>query len=142
MPRPPSTATPPARARRSPALTPSHLNVVTRDLEASWAFYRSVLGVRHLGYFHDKKVAARFGDFDFFIEEVQDFQPQHPQYHLGFRTTPDGVRQWARRLRRKGVHFVQGNNPVADVYALPGTDRVAVYFEDPDGTVIEIYSDE
>lgn len=134
----------PARAapRRSPPLVPSHLNLVTRDLEASWRFYRGVLGVRHMGWFHDRKVAARFGEFDFFIEEVDDCAPPHPAYHLGFRTTPEGVHQWARRLRRKGIAFVHGNNPVADVYALPGTDRVAVYFQDPDGTVIEIYSDE
>jgi catechol 2,3-dioxygenase-like lactoylglutathione lyase family enzyme len=127
---------------RSPSLVPTHINLVSRDIDASWAFYSSVLGVKHVGYFHEKKVVGRFGEFDFFIEEVPDFVPYHEQFHLGFRTTPDGVRRWARRLRRKGIRFVKGNNPVADVHAVKGTNRVAVYFEDPDGTVIEIYSDE
>jgi catechol 2,3-dioxygenase-like lactoylglutathione lyase family enzyme len=126
----------------SPSLTPTHINLVTRDIDASWAFYSDVLGVRYLGRFNDKKFVGRFGDFDFFIEEVPDFAPQHVNFHLGFRTTPEGVQDWARRLKSKGIPLVKGNNPSADVYALPGTSRVAVYFTDPDGTVIEIYSDE
>lgn len=123
-------------------LTPTHINLVTRDIKASWAFYSDVLGVRYVGRFHDKKFVGRFGDFDFFLEEVLDFAPQHENFHIGFRTTPDGVHSWGRRLRRKGIPFVKGNNPSADVFALPGTNRVAVYVADPDGTVIEIYSDE
>lgn len=126
----------------SPFLTPTHVNLVTRDIDASWAFYSDVLGVQYLGRFNDKKFVGRFGDFDFFIEEVSDFAPQHASFHLGFRTTPEGVHEWGRRLQDKGVPLVKGNNPSADVFALPGTNRVAVYFPDPDGTVIEIYSDE
>jgi len=126
----------------SPRLVPTHINIVTRDIEASWAFYSDVLGVRYLGRFSDKKFVGRFGDFDFFVEEVPDFSPQHASFHLGFRTTPEGVYRWDRRLKRKGVPLVRGNNPSAEVFALPGTNRVAVYFADPDGTVIEIYSDE
>lgn len=125
-----------------PDIAPTHINLLTADIDASWAFYSEVLGVEHLGYFHDKKVVGRFGTFDFFIEEVPDYRPHDREFHIGFRTTPEGVHAWARRLDRLGVPLVQGNNPAARVHAVSGTNRVALYFEDPDGTVIEIYSDE
>lgn len=119
-----------------------HINILTKNIEASWKFYKDVLGVRYCYEFHSKKIVGKLNDFDFFIEEIPDLSPLHSSFHIGLRTTPENVYGWYEHLKNKGIQFVEGNNGKADIHAVKGTNRVALYFTDPDGTTIEIYSPE
>lgn len=119
-----------------------HLNVVVRDLDASWSFYRDVLGFKYLYHSKPNKIVASFNDFEFFLEQADDWAPANTRYHFGLRTDPDGVRKWKARLEEHGVPLVKGNNATADIEEDTDSNRVALYFQDPDGTTIEIYSPE
>jgi catechol 2,3-dioxygenase-like lactoylglutathione lyase family enzyme len=119
----------------------AHLNILTRDWRTSLAFYSRVFGARYLFHLGPRKVVTEINGFEFFLEEVEDFVV-NPFFHFGFRTTTDGVYAFARRLEQLGVPMVKGNNPEPGPMTGPDGTRVALYLEDPDGWLIEVYSPE
>jgi catechol 2,3-dioxygenase-like lactoylglutathione lyase family enzyme len=123
------------------AMTLNHLNITVANLERSINFYRDILGFEYVTNLGPSKVVLRYAGFDFFIEEVPGDIPRIPGFHFGLKTDRQGVFSFGDLLKEHGVPLVQGNNPSADVWALPDTGRAPLYFEDPDGWMIEVYSD-
>ncbi|WP_143240753.1 VOC family protein [Agrobacterium sp. YIC 4121] len=120
-----------------------HLNILVNNLDISWAFYSEVLGFSYVNHLGPRKIAASFRGFDFFLEEAVDYQGKPDErIHFGIRTDRQGVLLWGEHLSNNGVTLVRGNNPEATIYEMPGTSRVALYFQDPDGWTIEVYSPE
>jgi catechol 2,3-dioxygenase-like lactoylglutathione lyase family enzyme len=120
----------------------NHLNVLTTDLQRSLSFYETALGARHLYNLGPKKAVTAIDGFEFFIESVDDVA--YPKgFHFGVRTSTEGVYVTEARLARAGIKFVKGNN-FREGGAQKGIDgiRHALYFEDPDGLLIEVYSPE
>ena len=118
-----------------------HLNLLTRDWRKSLDFYERVFGARYMFHLGPKKVVTDLNGFEFFLEESDDFTVQQ-HLHIGFRTTSDGVYAFAEHLERLGVPMVQGNNPGPGPAVGPDGVRVALYLEDPDGWLLEVYSPE
>jgi NAD(P)H-dependent FMN reductase/catechol 2,3-dioxygenase-like lactoylglutathione lyase family enzyme len=119
----------------------NHLNIMTRDLQHSLKFYSDTLGVRYLYNLGPRKAVTDLAGFEFFIEEVEQVR-YPPSFHFGVRTTAPGVRALEAHLAQLGVRFVKGKGPAPGAH--PGEDGVrwALYFEDPDGLLIEVYSPE
>lgn len=119
----------------------AHINILTRDWRTSLAFYSRVFGARYQFHLGPRKVVTEIDGFELFLEEVDDFVV-NPFFHFGFRTTTEGVHSFAQRLVRLGVPMVKGNNPAPGPTTGPDGVRVALYVEDPDGWLIEVYSPE
>ena len=128
-----------------PAAEPSfhvaHLNLACRDWRRSLDFYARVLGARYLFHLGPTKVVTDVAGFELFLEQVPD-PAVDPRFHFGLRTTAAGVHAFADRLARLGVPMVRGNNPAPGPMTGPDGVRVALYFEDPDGWLVEVYSPE
>jgi catechol 2,3-dioxygenase-like lactoylglutathione lyase family enzyme/NAD(P)H-dependent FMN reductase len=119
----------------------NHLNVLTVDLQRSLRFYKETLGVQYLYDLGPKKVVTELAGFEFFIEAVPEVR-YPPGFHLGMRTTPRGVFALYDRLKTLKVNVVKGNGPWPGAHFGGDGVRTAVYFEDPDGLLIEVYSPE
>lgn len=119
-----------------------HINLIVRDINVSWEFYEKVLCLVYKYHMSETKIVANFNDFEFFLEEVSDWTGYNDNFHIGLRTTPENVHLWAKHLSSLEIPLVKGNNSTNAVCMVPGTNRVALYFCDPDGTMIEIYSPE
>jgi catechol 2,3-dioxygenase-like lactoylglutathione lyase family enzyme len=117
-----------------------HLNILVTDLSIAWPFYRDVLGFTYGYALAVNKLVANFNGFEFFLEEERGWRGVDRRFHFGLRTDPEGVWAWKRRLYDHGIALIKGNNPIADIYADPDSNRVALYFSDPDGLTIEVYS--
>ncbi|WP_315804869.1 MULTISPECIES: NAD(P)H-dependent oxidoreductase [unclassified Bradyrhizobium] len=119
----------------------NHLNIMTRHLPNAIKFYSETLGARHLYNLGPRKAVTDLAGFEFFIEEVEQVL-YPPSFHFGVRTTAQGVRELEARLALLGVKFVKGNGPAPGAHAGEDGVRWALYFEDPDGLMIEVYSPE
>lgn len=121
--------------------TINHLNLVVSDLQRSLSFYVEKLGFRYIRHLHAKKVILEYGGFDFFLEQAENVRA-HPRFHFGIKTTKQGVYDFAALLRKHDIRLVPGNNPnrLADIYVTPDEVRHVLYFEDPDGYTVEVYS--
>jgi catechol 2,3-dioxygenase-like lactoylglutathione lyase family enzyme len=119
----------------------NHLNLVVSDIRRSLEFYVKALGFKYVRNLNAKKIILEYGGFDFFIEEAKGVDA-HPRFHFGIKTTEAGVYEFAKLLRSKKIPLVVGNNPngLADVYVTPDRVRHVLYFADPDGYIIEVYS--
>jgi catechol 2,3-dioxygenase-like lactoylglutathione lyase family enzyme len=119
----------------------SHLNLPVRDFDASLDFYVRRLGLGYVRHLRPGKVILDWAGFAFFIEAAPDIAA-HPRFHFGIETTTDGVRDWEARLARAGIAQVVGPQPtgLADTYVTPDGIRTVLYFADPTGHVIEVYS--
>jgi len=120
----------------------AHLNILTRDLEASQAFYTRIFGACYCYNLGPRKVVMELNGFDFFIELSTDFV--YPEgYHIGIRALPEDVQRIADLVAADGsIKLVKGNGPQPGFHYGPDNVRTAVYFEDPDGLVVEVYSSE
>lgn len=118
-----------------------HLNILTSDWRRSLAWYSRVLGARYMFHLGPRKVVTEINGFEFFLEQVDELAVP-PLFHFGLRTTRDGVYAFAERLERLGVPMVKGNNPEPGPMVGPDGTRVALYLEDPDGWLIEVYAPE
>jgi len=116
----------------------NHVNIPVVDLERSIAFYRNVLGLRYVKSFArpdgtPRKVVLEHRGFDFFLEQT-DTSRLPPTFHFGFRTDTESMYEIARKLAEHSIDIGPGplENP-------PASHTHRFYFQDPDGTVIEVY---
>lgn len=115
-----------------------HLVLTVRDVEASVAFYKRVLGMRALT-FGDNRRALAFGQQKINLHPAD--APLEPHAARPTRGSADlclvtstPIKQVITDLRQAGVAVEQG--PVPRTGALgPIT---SVYFRDPDGNLIEV----
>ena len=119
-----------------------HLNILVKNLDVSWGFYKNILGFEYVYHLSPTKIVAAFNGFDFYIEQEDSWRGIDERVHFGLRTTQENVFAWAEHLRSHGISLVKGNNPAAEIYVEPDSNRVALYFQDPDGLTIEVYSPE
>jgi catechol 2,3-dioxygenase-like lactoylglutathione lyase family enzyme len=119
----------------------NHLNLVVSNIERSLDFYVGQLGFTYVRHLSSRKVILEFAGFDFFLEQAPNIET-HPRFHFGIRTTREGVYEFAALLRSKNIAVVPGNNPngLADIYVTPDRVRHVLYFADPDGYIVEVYS--
>ncbi len=115
-----------------------HLVLTVRDLDASLAFYRGVLGMEEVTFGQGRK-ALRFGRQKINLHEAgHEFEPKAGRPTPGsadlcfISATP--VEEVARLVRAAGVDVIEG--PVMRTGAA-GPIR-SVYFRDPDGNLIEV----
>jgi len=120
----------------------NHINILAKDLKASLAFYSDVFGANYSYNLGPKKVVMNLNGFDFFIEESPAFA--YPTgYHIGVRAVPSEVKRIAELVAARGhIKLVKGNGPAPGFHRGLDNVRTAVYFEDPDGLVVEVYSAE
>lgn len=120
-----------------------HLVLTVADLDASVAFYQTVLGMRKVT-FGEGRVALTFGAQKINLHETgNEFEPKARHVQAGSADlcfiidTP--LSEAIEHLERCHVEIIDG--PVARTGATGKI--VSVYFRDPDGNLIEIsnYSD-
>lgn len=121
------------------AMAVTHLNILTRDLERSLRFYTEVLDFEYVMRLGPEKVVLSAGGFDFFLEQVDEIH-LNERFHFGLKMHRERILALAEKLERHGIPLVKGNNPAPIVYTAPGGERTALYFQDPDGWMIEAYS--
>ena len=118
-----------------------HLNLPVTDMERSLEFYVNKLGFKYVRHIREGKVILDCEGFNFFLEESER-SLNHERFHLGIKTTTEGVYEWARRTEQQGIPQVVGPQPtgLAEIYTTPDGVRTVFYFADPDGNIIEVYS--
>lgn len=128
----------------TPTLALGHIGLNVSDLGQSRAFYQAIFGLRHMG--GADAGAQRFaflGDgqrvtVTLWEQSSGRFSPREPGlHHLAFQL-PDvaELERLEQALRAREVPiFYSGIVPHAE-----GSDEAALYFEDPDGLRIEVFS--
>ncbi|MEC8669281.1 MAG: VOC family protein [Pseudomonadota bacterium] len=112
-----------------------HLVLTVRDIEASVAFYTRVLGVEAVTFAGGRRALA-FGDQKINLQTLGQEQRNHACIGSGdlCLITNWPVQDVLDRLAQENITVVEG--PVAKSGALgPIT---SVYFNDPDGNLIEV----
>ncbi len=121
-----------------------HVGLNVSDLERSKAFYREVLGFEVLGESSDggRRYALLGEEGALVLTLWQQSEGRFPTerpglHHLSFRVaTIEAVVEAERRLRELGAAFhYDGVVPHAE-----GSSSGGVFFEDPDGIRLEIFS--
>jgi lactoylglutathione lyase len=121
-----------------------HVGINVTDLDRSRDFYTSVLNLRQTGGSDDNGRRYAFLSDDQRIvltlweQSRGRFSGATPGlHHLSFQVASiDDVRAAEERLRARGAKFVyDGVVPHAD-----GRDSGGIFFEDPDGTRLEIFT--
>jgi len=115
-----------------------HLVLTVRDIRATVAFYRDVLGMEVVT-FGRGRTALRFGAQKLNLHEAgQEFDPKAARPSPGSADlcflTREPLGSWAARLRAAGVSIEEG--PVARTGALGPIE--SIYLSDPDGNLLEI----
>jgi lactoylglutathione lyase len=125
-------------------IAPGHAGLSVTDLDRSVAFYREVLALEvvHQSSETDRRYAfLGVGGRAFLTLWQQSHQPHQPDaaglHHLAFELpTLDAVRAVEARLRVRGI------TPRHDgmVPHSEGAESAALFFTDPDGIRLELYS--
>jgi catechol-2,3-dioxygenase len=128
----------------SPELAPGHIGLSVTDLDRSLAFYQDVLELEVLQRSDDagRRFAFLGAGGRLFLTLWQQseagFDPRHAGlHHLAFQVpTVDDVRAAEAKLRARG------QEPRYDgvVPHRAGAESAALFFTDPDGIRLEIYS--
>ncbi len=122
-----------------PAKDSLDIGVIVRDIEASLAFYRDVLGLQFVGtvpVWFGKMHRLRFGTSDFKLIEPTTVPPPGAiglENQLGFRYVTFVVTDLAglcAELQGKGIEFT-----LPETQIRPGS-RIAMV-KDPDGNIVE-----
>ncbi len=129
---------------KRPVVRTGHVGLNVTSLERSTAFYREVLGLQVVG--ESSEGGRRFaflGDGQTVVLTLWQqsdgrFDPRRPGlHHLSFQVaTLEEVKAAEARLRALGVTFhYDGIVPHGE-----GASSGGLFFEDPDGTRLEIYT--
>ncbi len=109
-----------------------HVSFPVRDPRRSAAFYRDLLGFQELAT-TDRIAELIVGETKFVLLRATDFVVP-TEAHFGFQeTSRTAVDEWGRRIRRSGAVIDFGPG-VAD------WGGYTIYFRDPDGYRIEIWT--
>jgi len=117
-----------------------HVAIRVRDIEAARAWYQDVLGMTVEDEFPGRALFVRFGPYyhhDLAIFQADSQAPLPDANAVGLAhiallvDSLEGVRQWYRHLKAKGVEVRASDH---------GVTR-SIYFNDPDGNPFEIYCD-
>jgi lactoylglutathione lyase len=128
----------------APDIAPGHIGLSVTDLGRSIAFYQEVLDLELIQRSDDPGHAFAFlgaGGRLFLTlwqQSAAGFEPAHAGlHHLAFQVpTLDAVRAAESKLRARGVTpRYEGVVPHRE-----GGDSAALFFTDPDGIRLEIYS--
>ena len=119
-------------------------HVTVRDLECSRVFYRDLLGLEEASVFPERKVAFYWlggrGNAMLGVWEVGS-TPQRMSTHLAFRVTLEALLLAPEMLRQAGVTPMDvAGKPLTEPVVLSWMPAAAVYFEDPDGNLLEYLS--
>jgi catechol 2,3-dioxygenase-like lactoylglutathione lyase family enzyme len=114
-----------------------HLVLTVRDIEATRAFYRKVLGMKEITFSGRKALA--FGNQKINLHEYgNEFEPKALRPTLGsadlcfITTTP--LSEVIEHVHSHGIEILEG--PIGRAGAMgPIT---SIYFRDPDGNLIEV----
>lgn len=115
-----------------------HLVLTVKDIEATWAFYASVLGMKVVT-FGDGRRALAFGEQKINLHLAgHEFEPKAANPTPGSADlcllTRDPLEAVVQHIRSRGVNIEQG--PVHRTGAMGPI--ISVYLRDPDGNLIEI----
>lgn len=141
---PPEPGAEDAPARSLRALQTGHVGINVTDTERAGRFYREVFGFDVLG--ESQEDGRRFvflGNSEQVVltlwqQSAGRFDAGRPGlHHLSFQVENiDDVREVERRLRARVAPFLyEGIVPHGE-----GADSGGVFFEDPDGTRLEVYA--
>ena len=112
------------------AIKPSHLSLGVSDLDASERFYGDVLGLPASR--RDGEVFIEWPDFLLVLTEAPP--AARGKFHFGFRVeNGEAVDAWAARIKEAGGEILAGPDD--------RDEGRAVFFNDPDQYVLEIYSE-
>lgn len=119
-------------------------HVTVRDLECSRVFYRDLLGLEEASVFPERKVAFYWlggrGNAMLGVWEVGG-TPQRMSTHLAFRVKLEDLLLAPEMLRQAGVTPMDvAGKPLTEPVVLSWMPAAAVYFEDPDGNLLEYLS--
>jgi catechol-2,3-dioxygenase len=127
-----------------PSVQTGHIGLNVSDLKRSTQFYQQVFEFEVLGESHEvgRQFAFLGQDGTPILTLWQQSEGRFATHHVGLHHlafqvgTIEAVRVFEERLRALGTPFLyDGVVPHAE-----GTDSGGVYFEDPDGIRLEIYS--
>jgi lactoylglutathione lyase len=120
-----------------------HVGINVTNLARSRDFYTDVFGLQHLGGSDGERRFAFLGSgsnvvLTLWEQSEGTFNAQAPGlHHLSFAAESiDAVRAVEARLRKRGVKFLY-ESPVPHA---EGLDSGGIYFEDPDGVRLEIFT--
>lgn len=118
-----------------------HVGIMVKDIEASIAFYRDIVGLDFLGTLDHPEPAIKLAFMGFKdtnqteVELVQGYNDKLPQegkvHHVAF--TVDNIEEEYIRLKRLPVTFID-----SEITTLPNGSRY-IFFYGPDEEWIEIF---
>src|SRR6266403_972450 len=120
------------------ALVTGHIGINVTDLQRSSSFYANALGLQHIGGSAegDQKFAFLGDGTRLLLTLWEQSSATTPGlHHLAFSVdSMDEVRAAETRLRAAGAKFIYSGA----VAHAEGRDSGGIFFEDPDGTRLEI----
>lgn len=109
----------------------NHLTFAVRNLEASFAFYREVLGFRPLVKWKHGAYLAVGSDWIVLTLDEETRPQALPEYtHTAFTVAPADFAAMSRRILASGAPVWQANSSEGD----------SLYFLDPNGHKLEIHA--
>lgn len=110
----------------------AHVNLSVSDLSRSMAFYQDLFGMRLSEYIPGNFAFLTVNNDHHVIALTQGDKQTYPgDLHIAFEIDKEEFTSYQNRLKSKDIPFQKANYGISQ----------AIYFQDPDGYVIELYID-